>query len=407
MKIKPALITRALLSVALLTAMQTAMSAGFRLPEYSAYAVATANAIVARDDISATGVNPAAMGFLSGTQVAVDVINLTYDLEVTTTSNNKKTHNAGEDSFIIPGLAISSRINKDWTAGFNVNAPFGLETKWPEDTFPAFNSVATIEPALSKIEMVNYNPNIAYKLDDNTSIALGLDYYEVRDLQFNTHTVNINGKGDGLGWNAALQSQYDDFAVGISYRHSVGTTLTGNYASTATVPVRANLNFPSMLQIGMQYKISKQMAFEFDYERVGWSSFSKLDIVNSSTGSLQTSTTNNWRDSNGYRSNLQVKLSAKSELNFGLAYDESPQTDDYFSARISDSDRVLYSLGYRYTFDTITFDMGYMRVDFKERNVNSSNTYAFPTGEPNGTTVYNGTYNAQADLFGIGLSVKF
>lgn len=389
--------------------INSTQAAGFRLPEYSIYGIATANALVARDDIAALAVNPAGMSFLEGQNVTLNAYHLTYDLEVTTTSNNTTTRNAGEDAFDIPGLYISSELSKDWSVGFGVQAPFGLETKWPDNTFPGFLGVDSLDTELSRIKMVSYNPNLAVKLDNNTSIAFGINYYDVQELFFNTQAVTIQGSGNGLGWNAALQSHHGPLSIGLSYHHAVGTKLTGSYSSpTTNTPVRASLNLPSMFQLGIHYQITDSVGFEFDFERTGWSNFSSLEIINAQTGNKQSSSTNNWNDSNTYRSNLQLKLSDSSELNFGLAFDESPQPDEYYSARISDSDRTLYSLGYRHKFGNISVDFGYMHVDFKQRTFQANRTYVpSASSEPNGSSVYNGTYNAQADLFGLGLNFKF
>jgi long-chain fatty acid transport protein len=89
----------------------------------------------------------------------------------------------------------------------------------------------------------------------------------------------------------------------------------------------------------------------------------------------------------------------------GYSYDNTPQPDQYFSARVPDADRQLFSIGASHEINNWKIEYAYMYVDVDKRTVNSSTP--FNPADPNGTTAYNGTYESKVNLIGLSASVKF
>jgi len=402
------------LSVACCAAANSALASGFRIPEVSIAGLGTANALVANpDETGALPYNPAAMAFHKDNTLVAGLINVDPTLEVTP-AGGTTTQSQEESSFLIPNAYFMGSLSSDWNWGIAVNAPFGLESKWPDETFPAFaGAIDGLEPEQSKIEMVNINPNFSYKIDNNTSIAVGLDFYQVRDLVFNGQGLKISGDGDGVGWNVAFLHITGAWSFGVSYRSAVEADITGTVDATAlgagASGASTTLEFPDMTQIGVRYKFSDALAVEFDIERTGWSSFDTLSINHSSgfNSNAPITSTNNWENANAYRLGATYNVGSNLQLRFGYAKDETGQTDEFFSARIPDADRKLLSIGVAYDIGGWTIDGGYMKVTFDDRTFTGSKTFGVDTAEVNGSNVYNGTYESEVDLFGIGVSTSF
>jgi long-chain fatty acid transport protein len=89
----------------------------------------------------------------------------------------------------------------------------------------------------------------------------------------------------------------------------------------------------------------------------------------------------------------------------GYSYDESGQTDEYFSARVPDNDRQLFSIGLTHEYSGWTLEAAYMYVMVDDRTFNTT-TPPNPA-DPNGTSLYNGTYESSVNLLSVGLSTKF
>ncbi|MCW9024318.1 MAG: outer membrane protein transport protein [Gammaproteobacteria bacterium] len=385
----------------------SAKASGFRLPESSIAGIALSNAIVANNkELGALAYNPAAMSFHEGMNLVTGLSYLTFDLSVTPVGGTK-TDNIGKDSYVIPNLYVMDHINNDWSWGLAINTPFGLETKWPDNTFPSFAGIDQLEVGLTKLEVLNYNPNIAYRLDEYLSVAIGINYYDVQAANLNSQSIPITGTGHHHGWTVAFLQEAGDLNFGFSYRTPVHVSLKGTLAST---PVTAGLDLPSVMQFGFHYQFNNKLAFEFDIERTGWSKLQDITIRYTADGSLATRSTYNWENSNAYRFGMTYDLSHKTQLRFGYALDKTPiKGDAQFSARTPDSDRQTFSFGLARKMPGWLFEASYMYVlpDGHTESSTSSYTISSPPQESNGTSAYNGNYEADGHILGLGLTKSF
>jgi long-chain fatty acid transport protein len=383
-------------------------ASGFRVPEISVAGTASSNALVATtDELGAIPYNPAAISFHDGKYAMVGLNVINYETTVTP-QGGTRTKGIGEDTFKVPDILVSATGNNDMGFALLVNSPFGLETNWPDETFPSFaGATDPLEPQLSRIKMLNINPNISYKIDKNSSIAIGIDIYDILDLNLNTQNINIRGTGSGLGMNIGVLQKYENFSFGLSYRTSVTTDIHGQFDArgigSSVISANAKLEFPDMLQFGFQYKPSENIAIEVDADRTGWGSFDNITVYNS-TGTVLTNSANNWENSWAYRAALHWKITSGTKLMFGYSYDNTPQPDANFSARVPDADRQLFSIGASHELGDWKIEYAYLYVKVDDRTFNSSTGFA---GDPNGTTYYNGTYESDVSIFGLSASVKF
>ncbi len=384
-----------------------AQASGFRVPEISTTGMGLSNALVAnKDEVGAMAYNPAIMAFHEGHTFQIGATMIGYNLSVTPTGGSK-TDSTAKDTFFIPNLFLSAQTSENITFGLAMNAPFGLETRWPKDTFPAFSGATDgLEPEHSKINMVNVNPSVAIKLDSKTSVALGVMFYDVNSLIFNSQGIDINGSGSGYGWNLAMLHSTKNWDFGLSYKSSVKANLGGSFTSASgAYPAKASLEFPDMLQIGLLYRINDRFNMEFDIERTGWDIFDKIVIEYAYTST--TTSTNNWKNALAYRLGATYQLSDKTRLRFGYSLDDTPQPAANFSARVPGNNRQLFSIGIGHDFDSWTLDAAYMRAAVDDRTLNSSTIYPSTGTDPNGTSAYNGTYESTVNLLGLSISTTF
>ena len=399
-----------LLAAALTTTLgiSSAQASGFRIPEISVLGIGTSNALVANtDELGALPYNPANMAFHEENGLVAGLTYIGYDLKVdTTVQGGGSFDSTGDDTFWVPNLYVMAPGYGKVSFGIGVNSPFGLETGWSEATFPSFSAFPppadTAGPAVSRIEMINFNPNIAYQFNTTTSLAFGVDYYQLRDIMLNTQGAKIEGTGQDFGWNIGFTKKFDKWNLGLSYRSSVEVDINGTLNDT--VGANSSVEFPDMLQIGAFYQASDKWGIELDVERTGWSSFDKLVISAPAAGQTITST-NNWDDTWALRLGAIYAMNEKTNLLLGYSYDETGQPDQYFSARVPDNDRQLFSVGVTHDYAGWTLEASYMYVMVDDRTFNTAT--APNPADPNGTSLYNGTYESSVNLLGIGLSTKF
>lgn len=396
-----------------------AQASGFRIPEASVAGLGATNALVAdAKDPGALAYNPAAMSFHSGMQIVSGIITIDPNISVITATGE---HESQVDSpFYVPALFVMSTINSQWSWGLNINSPFGLETNWRDETFPAFGplpsppfppgtNIDPLEPSRSKITMVNVNPNIAFKANANTSVAFGLDYYYVKEARLDTQAVKMKGDGGDIGWNVALMSVNGPWSFGLSYRSPVEVDIDGTLsAGPASGAAKTSVTFPALLQVGVRNQVNTNLSLEFDVELMRWSSFDVLTITHSAPGVPSPNvSTNDWSDSLAFRFGGGYRLNPDSLLRFGYSFDQTPQDSANFNARVPDSDRHLLGIGLAQNIAGWTFDAGYTYLVAKKRTIASSVPFGAFGSDANGTSAYNGKYQFNAHLFGLGVSKKF
>jgi len=403
---------RALLLIATALCIPGAYASGFRLPELSVAGIGTSNALAANpEDLGALAYNPAAMAFHSGFNIVVGTGAIVPDNSVTTATGK---HDSDTDTpFYLPMVYLMGQIGPQWSWGLNISSPFGLETNWPDETFPIFGMGPipdSIEPSRSKLELVNINPNISYRFSPNTSVAVGLDYYAAKQTRLDAQGVKMSGDGDGTGWNAALMHRAGDWTVGLSYHSSAKLSIDGTVgAGPLSSPAKTELSLPATWQFGVSVKVTPSLLLEFDLDLTQWSGFKSIIIPHGLAPVVPSpiSSANNWKDAMAYRFGGTYQFAPGTKLRFGYSYDETGQGDDHFNARIPDANRHLFGIGIAQKFGSWNVDLGYMYILFADRTITASAPFGTYGSDANGTSAFNGKYQGDAHLLGAGISTRF
>ncbi|UHD17165.1 OmpP1/FadL family transporter [Thiocapsa bogorovii] len=398
-------------------------AAGFSLPEVSTAGIGLANALVANpEETGAFAYNPAAMGFHDGSSVALGGILIGPNFSVRTDSGQHDSQ--GADWTAAPMIQAALRVNEDWRIGLGITAPFGLETRWEDGTFPALSGTVRIpvpppldpnvprgQPTASKLEILDFSPTVAYRVNDNLSLSGGLDIYWVKNAQLDSTAGRLSGDGADVGFNLSALYRYEAWSFGAAFRSSATVGLEGDYRPLSRTLVaigrlppaqsaEVDVDLPWRLQLGVRYAVTEALAVEFDWTRTGWSSFSKLEVEGTGTGETIFTDTNDWNDSNAYRLGVTYQIRPDTQLRFGYSYDETGQEDAHFSARVPDNDRHLFGIGVAHLFgDGLSIELGYMYVKANDRTINSSTPYR--GGGVNGTDAIDGDYEMDAHLIGL------
>jgi long-chain fatty acid transport protein len=414
---------------------QQIQASGFAVPELSVLGVGTANALVANpDDPGAIPYNPAAIAFHQQSVWSAGTLLINPNFTVRTDTG--KHDSEGAEWHALPLLNAAVHVDDKWALGMSVNAPFGLETRWPVGTFPELTREAPLpaplpeltvplsaQPTQSKAEIIDFTPTLTYAINDSLAVAAGANIYWVKSAQFNSTLTQVDGDGSGFGFNVSAMFVQDALSLGLNFHSSATLALEGFYTATNPTLVQIyqgtngmvgippsqsaelDLDLPWRLQLGVRYEITDDIAAEVDWTRTGWSEFQELRIDLKPGGTL-VSDRNEWNDANAYRFGVTYQVHPNTQLRFGYSYDETPQGDDYFTPRIPDSDRHLFALGLGQSLGQgWELEAAYMYVMNEERDYTGARPYT--GGATNGTTAYAGDYDAHAHLISLGISKRF
>ncbi|WP_201246514.1 OmpP1/FadL family transporter [Halochromatium salexigens] len=407
-------------------------ASGFAVPELSATGIGTANALVANPvDRGAVPYNPAALAFHDESWLSVGSLLIGPEFSVDTA--NGSGDSAGANWLAAPMLQGAIKLNERWSAGFSVNAPFGLETRWKTNTFaplsgsiplpppphgPGGSVPASPQPTQSSLEILDVVPTLTYALSDELAVAVGADLYWVKSAKLNSSITQLEGDGTGLGFNLSALYAKGPFSAGINFHSSTTINVEGSYsvlnptllligALQPSQTAELDLDLPWRLQLGVRYAFTPALAVEVDWTRNGWNTFEAIQVTGDLNGAILFEDRNDWEDANAYRLGVTYQLQEQTQLRFGYAYDETPQGDAYFSARVPDNDRHLFGIGVGHRLgDGWQIEAGYMYVKFEERKYRSATLY-LGDAEINGTDAIDGDYEANAHLIGLAVSRSF
>lgn len=409
------------LVVSMALCASASFAAGFRLPDQDAAAMGMAGAFTGQaDGPAAVWYNPAGMTRLDGTRISGGVIGiypvLTHEND---TVNPGTTDVSGRDIHLPVHFYATHRMNDAIAFGVGINNPFGLSTDWDQNT-SSTKYVATY----SKVDTLEVNPNIAYKLNDSMSVAFGVAYVHMNATLEKTvnvivpgpvllgdHNFRLSGDGDGWGLNAAVLSRVSpNVQVGLSYRSRVKIDLDGDVSLTggpaaASSTGQTSITLPDLIQLGVSYKASDKLTLNADVEYTMWSTFDRI-VVTSGNPLFNTTDEKQWHDVWCIRIGGQYRLADQWKLRAGYVYDNNPIDEAHFDTRTPDSDRQGITIGTGYTSGNVTVDLAYMYLRFNSRTISNSQA----DNDINPLTPddsLNGTYKSRAQLAGITIGYEF
>lgn len=360
-----------------ITAASTTSAAGFALYEWSARGNALAGTLVGRaDDPSAVAFNPAGMTQLEGTHIAFGAtfarpmcdVETIKDGDITTTSNN-------DDIFTIPHFYITQQINEKWTVGFGEYSRFGLGFGYKDDWPGAFNVYQ------ATINSFSLNPNLAYKVSDRLSVALGVEYVYVNmeiSKRFNplpdpalSPKSELTADGDGFGLTAGLHYKLDNWRFGFGYHSQVKvnssgeTTISGMEGDVAVLngehKTTGTVTLPDMLNFGITYYPKENLSVEIGAIYTRWSTYRNMDLdIAEPIGPKPQP--KNAKDVWRYNIGVEYGVTDSWDLRASYAFDEAPENENYVDYMIPADDRHLFSVGTGFTHENWTIDVAFTYI---------------------------------------------
>ena len=377
-----------------------ASAAAFQLWEQNASGLGTAYAgsAAVADNASTIFFNPAGMSELSGYQVSVGVTGVGPSYEFRDAGSSGATVGSGNGGdaggwHAVPNLYLSGRLTEKLSLGLGISSPFGLATEYDSGW------IGQAQAVKSEIRTINYNPSVAYRINDKVSLGVGVNYQQI-DAELTNSVSNsvsrLKGDDSAWGWNAgALFTLSPAMRVGLSYRSSIKYTLEGTL--NGSTPVKADVELPDTAILSVWQQVSDRWEAMGDLSYTRWSSLKALNLVFSNGSSVQAERfnySNSWRAAWG----AAYKASEQAKIKFGIAYDRTPVNDTDRSARVPDNSRLWLSLGGQWNAGRYgKVDLGYSYLYVRDPNINMTK---------NATTL-RGSYDAGAHIVGLQYSVGF
>ncbi len=424
-------------------------AAGFQLFEQSpsGQGDAFAGAAAAAEDASTIFYNPAGMTYLKGPEAIAGVHivwpEATFKPHLARAFNGapltgKETPDGGEVAEI-PNFYGLLPLDYGLTAGIGVSAPFGLVTDYGGTWIGRYYAQRT------DLRTVDVNPSLAWKATDWLSIGGGfdvmradaeltnaIDFGTICTLsadglcglfglspQANDGQVKFRASDTTTAYNAGVMLQpLEHTRIGLTYRSSyvlnftggaefsVPTTFrafqaaTGTSAAFTTTGARAKITLPETASAAVYQEITPKWAVLGDVTWTRWSRFKNLTVQFDNPAQPESTVHEGWHNTFREAAGVLYSPNEKSKLRFGVAYDPTPVPTRNRTFRIPDDDRFWLSIGYNlHILEGLSVDAAYTHI------------FVLGNAEVNTTNPINGfisgTYDAQVNIFAVGLRYQF
>jgi long-chain fatty acid transport protein len=351
--------------------------------------------------------NPAVMDRLEGYQVSsgfhVLVPNNKFTNNGSTIKGAKMTGTSGgnpAENAVVPHFYTTYKVNDRLTLGLGVFPPFGLTTIYPKKWVGRYHALK------SEMTTININPCFSYKVRDWFTLAFGastqyvsaeltsaVDFGGLGTLPFGTAPQSDDGRVDidvkdwGYGFNlGALFEPIKDFRIGLTFRSSIATNLTGtaSFKRSATgdriknatgaftnTEARSNLHLPEMASIGLYYRLNPEWEVMGDVMYTNWHRLKELRVRFRNAIQPDDVSHMNWKAVGRYAVGTRYTPIEKLTLGLGFGFDQSPIQKQFRTPRVPDSNRYFIQTGITYrAADWLALDCGYGHIFFKNSTVN-------------------------------------
>ncbi|MGO2477292.1 MAG: outer membrane protein transport protein [Pseudoalteromonas sp.] len=364
-------LTKTLIAASLAVMSADTFAAAFQLAEHSASGLGRAYAgeAAVADDASVLARNPALMSLfkdkqvsIAGTAVIPDVSlkgeGAAYGLDQSVLDDDSIAPSA-----FVPAGYFTMPVNDKVSLGFGAFSNFGLSTEFDDD-YTAGQIAGETE-----IVTINMNASVAYKVTEQFSFGVGLnvihaDATVIRkvginpDIPASTDAVNLEGDDTGYGLNVGLMYQLDDNSrFGFNYRTETDIKFDGTFSSPAKLipelPGSVDITLPAIAEFSGSHQLDEKLGLHYSILWTGWSSFESLEAKVSSPAGEFTGfdKTEDFSDAMRYSLGTDYQYSENLLLRAGVAFDESPVSQEHLSISIPDTDRFWFSFGGNYTIN--------------------------------------------------------
>ncbi|CAG0990263.1 Long-chain fatty acid transport protein [Burkholderiales bacterium] len=438
-----------------------AHGAGFALQENSGSGLGNAFAAGAAgtEDASSMWANPASLSKRMSMEAAAAMHLITPSIKFRDDGSlpafNQPLGGTGGDAGglnFVPNMYIAVPINRQWTFGLGVNAPFGLVTEYDGDWIGRYQGVK------SSIKTINVNPSVSFKPANNVAIGLGVNFQRI-DAEFTgkvsysgaiataaqaaaaggqipaeavpsviaatsglDSSAKIEGDDTAWGWNVGVLVDVTPATqVGVAYRSEIKYKVTGNANidnPTPVVPaplapivgaltgaingtalyssgITADVKLPAIVNASVFHRVNDRWDVMADVQWTGWSSIKELKFVRTD-GAVLSNTPENFDDAWRVSVGANYRHNDRWMFRGGVAFDQSPVNRADRTPRLPDEDRVWVSFGAQYKYSkNLKLDAGFTYIDSKDSSIEQN------AGSTAANALIKGNYEAYTTIFSV------
>lgn len=384
---------------------------GFQLNEHGAKAMALGGAFTAiANDPSAIYWNGAGLTQLWGTNFILGSTLIAPASSFRGVSPQITEYKTKSQSFFPVHFFASQRVSNDFAVGLGFTTPFGLGTQWDDDWVGKYLALKT------SLMVFTISPVLAYRLTNELSVSAAF-VYSFANVEITRKNSQAPFEGDAFiqlkgddkaayGYNLGLMYKpIETLSFGVSFHSQIKYDFKGTATSTGSplladqLPkgdITAKLTTPMNLAFGIAYDVLPQFKISADFQYVGWSSYDTLKVDFANPDYPDLASPRLYDDSYIVRLGGEYKFNDQLAAMAGIYFDKNPVKPEYLNPSLPDANRIGLSIGLEYKISSnLGLSASYLHIGASQVTVTNSVDY------------FNGTYNSDANIAALSLSIGF
>jgi long-chain fatty acid transport protein len=342
---------------------------------------------------------------------------------------------------LIPSFYAAYGLTNSLSFGLAVNSPFGLKT------VPNPLWAGMFYSRESKVRDIDVTPTVAWKVNNWLSVGAGMqiDYLKVElDSAFpgsgltgpfpflaplGPDESSLGGRSWGVGYTAGVTITPTSWTtIGVGYRSGIDQRLHGDIFRpsfvtpvvlpplglipvgfpAASVGFNATVPLPASVTASVRQKITDSFTLLGTVEWTEWSRLGTIPVITSAVApGIPTQLPFEWRNSWMVSGGAEYQWGPRLALRAGVAWEESPITDQTRATRLPDAERMWVSAGATYKCsEQLGLEVAYSHIFIKDAPINLSPGSGNPTFTP-GLGTFIGTASSEVDIVTVGLRYRF
>lgn len=391
------------MSVFLVLNVEVVFASGTQTEGQGTRALGMGGAFIAvADSPEAVFYNPAGLTQIKKADAPLYIISINPKNKYTHAANGVK--NESDQPVIAPTMFVSLPISlKDPLKehlyfGFGMYAPFAREADYNADTVGSFGN------AYAKTLRTDYSPILAYKINEDLSVGAGfIAGFGKTKQNFQTaygNNVYINDELDGWGFSGLLGILWNvnkQLKIGGVYRGRMNISETGQREQTpgfSATHASADVHYPAQAGLGLAYMPNEKLTLACDFDWTDWKYLYK--VVTKIDSQPDSTTIADAHDTVEYHLGGEYKINPSTALRAGFAYIPAAFPGEWINPAKPDYDKwYLISLGASKSWKNLEFSFLYEYLWSNKWDVTDN------------AALYNGRYEFNMHVVGIGVSYKF
>ncbi len=357
------------------------------------------------NDASTAFTNPAGLVRITQQQLVFAAVGITGNTQYSgTVSGNypaPTTSDTGTASSkigaVLPSFYYAFPLSDKVVLGFSETVPFGLGTNYAKDSVVRYAGTKT------QIAVIDFGPDVGFKITDKLSGGLGLDVDHVA-LNLN-YMVKMGGSnpdaetqnslsGWGYGYHAGLLYQFTPATrLGLNYNSPVNFHASGDSTLYSSLiangefksnDLKANLKLLQMTQLSLYQDINPRWAVMGSVFYTDWHVLQQVTLQNVAIppgSTINTTMPFNYESTFDYAVGTTFKVNPQWTLRTGVMLITTASNSENRLIGDPVGDQTVVGIGAHYQQNhSIGYDIGYAHDFFKQVTYNNASAISTETG---------------------------